>query len=92
MKMKSSTAVFIFLVIRTVGVLSRDLSESDRTNRAAFIQRLLNKEKYLEGRVKLVGGHNRFEGKFINSNMINIETACIIQEYRDSCLSVTQEP
>ncbi|KOB73787.1 Uncharacterized protein OBRU01_10150, partial [Operophtera brumata] len=58
----SVTVIFIFIIIRTVGVSSRDLSESDRANRAAFIQRLLNKEKYLEGRVKLVGGPNKFEG------------------------------
>lgn len=58
-----SLFMLMFLLIRTAEVLSKDLSASERANRAAFIQRLLNKDKYLEGRVKLVGGPNPYEGK-----------------------------
>ncbi|XP_026754306.2 lysyl oxidase homolog 2B [Galleria mellonella] len=50
------------VMIKTVGVLSKDLSESERSARASFIQRLLNKQKYLEGRIKLIGGPTKFEG------------------------------
>lgn len=59
------TIVFLHFMIIALGVLSKDLSESERANRAAFIQRLLNKDKYLEGRIKLIGGPSRFEGKII---------------------------
>lgn len=55
--------LFIFLLIRTVNVSCRDLSESERAARAAFVQRLVNKQRYLEGRVRLIGGGNKFEGK-----------------------------
>lgn len=55
--------ILIFLVIRTVGVFSKDLDEKERTARASFVQRILNKHKYLEGRIRLVGGKDKFEGK-----------------------------
>lgn len=71
--MKSPVACIV-LIITAIEVLSKDVSESERANRAAFIQRLLNKEKYLEGRVKLVGGPSKFEGTFIlelsNRNLV----------------------
>lgn len=54
--------VIVFLLIRTVGVLSKDLNEKERTARASFIQKLLNTQKNLEGRIRLVGGRNKFEG------------------------------
>ncbi|XP_075986562.1 lysyl oxidase-like 2 [Anticarsia gemmatalis] len=54
--------VFILLAIRTVGVFSKDVSDSERSLRAAFIQKLLNKQKNLEGRIKLVGGPSKYEG------------------------------
>lgn len=54
--------VLIFLLIRTVGVQTKDLSEDERNLRAAFIQKLLNKQKNLEGRIKLLGGPNQYEG------------------------------
>lgn len=65
MKMKkhlvfNSTLLFVML-IESIGVSGKDLSENERAGRAAFVQRLLNKKKYLEGRVKLVGG-NKYEG------------------------------
>ncbi|CAB3227745.1 unnamed protein product [Arctia plantaginis] len=56
------SVVLILLVIRTVGVYSKDLNETERALRAAFVQKLLNKQRYLDGRIKLVGGPNRFEG------------------------------
>lgn len=62
--MKLYSIVLIFLLVRTVGVFSRDLSESERANRAAFVQKLLNKRKNLEGKIRLAGGPNEFEGKF----------------------------
>ncbi|CAH2985030.1 unnamed protein product [Chilo suppressalis] len=43
-------------------VLTKDLSEEERALRAAFVQKLLNKQKYLEGKIRLVGGSNDFEG------------------------------
>ncbi|OWR48760.1 hypothetical protein KGM_212184A, partial [Danaus plexippus plexippus] len=43
-------------------ILCKDLSENERATRAAFVQRLLNSNKYLEGRIKLVGGSNKYEG------------------------------
>nr|XP_026498774.1 lysyl oxidase homolog 2 [Vanessa tameamea]XP_026498775.1 lysyl oxidase homolog 2 [Vanessa tameamea] len=52
----------IIMFIQFVVILSRDVSESERGTRAAFIQRLLNKQKILEGRFKLLGGSNIFEG------------------------------
>lgn len=55
--------VLILLLIRTVGVLSKDLSESERSSRASFVQRLLNKRKFLEGKIRLAGGPSDFEGK-----------------------------
>lgn len=58
-----NSIVLVLLVIRTVGVQSKDLSENDRALRAAFIQKLLNKQKNLEGRIQLLGGPNRYEGK-----------------------------
>lgn len=63
MKLIIKSIVLILLVIRTVGVFSKDLNETERALRAAFVQKLLNKQRYLDGRIKLVGGPNRFEGK-----------------------------
>ncbi|KAL0811480.1 hypothetical protein ABMA28_009874 [Loxostege sticticalis] len=60
--LKFYSIVLIFLLVRTVGVFSRDLSESERANRAAFVQKLLNKRKNLEGKIRLAGGPNEFEG------------------------------
>ncbi|CAH0721254.1 unnamed protein product, partial [Brenthis ino] len=53
--------IFIF-VVHFVLITSRDVNESERASRAAFIQKLLNKQKHLEGRIKLLGGSNKFEG------------------------------
>ncbi|KAJ2941543.1 hypothetical protein O0L34_g14596 [Tuta absoluta] len=50
------------LLIRTVGVESRNLNGKERAARALYVQRIINKQKYLEGRVRLVGGTNRYEG------------------------------
>lgn len=58
------TVVLVLLLIRTVGVSSKDLKEKERATRASFIQSLLNKQKNLEGRIRLIGGRNKFEGKF----------------------------
>lgn len=55
--------VMVILLRHIMGVYSKILSESDRANRAAFIQKLLNKDKKLEGRLRLVGGPDEFEGK-----------------------------
>lgn len=55
--------VVIILLIRTVNVLSKDLSEQERALRAEFIQKLLNKKSKLEGKIKLVGGASNYEGK-----------------------------
>lgn len=55
--------VLIVLLIRTVRVLSKDLSESERSLRAEFIQKLLNKKSKLEGKIKLLGGPSNYEGK-----------------------------
>ncbi|XP_049880700.1 lysyl oxidase homolog 2 [Pectinophora gossypiella] len=52
----------IVLVIRTVEVESKDLDENERAARALFIQNLLNRQKHLEGRIRLIGGPNKFEG------------------------------
>lgn len=62
--------VLLIILIRTAGVLSRDLSESERAERAAFIQRLITKRKNLEGRLLLIGGPSRFEGNV--SSIIHI--------------------
>ncbi|XP_045506497.1 lysyl oxidase homolog 2B-like [Colias croceus] len=56
MMMQKSCIVLLF-----VSVLCRDLSENERNMRAAFIQKLLNKQKYLENKIKLLGG-TEFEG------------------------------
>lgn len=60
---KVNLLILAFLVIRTVGVLSKDLDEKERTARASFVQKLLNKHKHLEGRIRLVGGKGKFDGK-----------------------------
>lgn len=60
---KTKTIVLIILLIELTEVLCRDMSESERAARAIFIQRLLNKQKNLEGRVKLLGGETKYEGK-----------------------------
>ncbi|XP_026729832.1 lysyl oxidase homolog 3 [Trichoplusia ni] len=57
-----NSIVLVFLLIRTVVVFSRDLSEKDRNSRAKYIQKLINKQKKYEGRIKLSGGPNRYEG------------------------------
>lgn len=62
---KADLLILIFLVIRTIGVLSKDLDEKERTSRASFVQKLLNKHKHLEGRIRLVGGKDKFEGKYL---------------------------
>lgn len=54
--------IVFFIVTHLLVALSRDVSESERASRAAFIQKLLNKQKHLEGRIKLLGGSNKFEG------------------------------
>lgn len=59
---KLKSIVLFLVILKTVQVLCRDLSENERATRAAFIQRLLNKQKVLEGRIKLVGGGNKYEG------------------------------
>lgn len=63
LSIKVNFLILIFLVIRTAGVLSKDLDEKERTARASFVQKLLNKHKHLEGRIRLVGGKGKFEGK-----------------------------
>ncbi|KAJ8715684.1 hypothetical protein PYW07_010166 [Mythimna separata] len=57
-----SLIVFIILLLRTIKVLGRDLSEQERALRAEFIQRLLNKQNKLEGKIKLLGGASKYEG------------------------------
>lgn len=64
------TIVLILVLVRTVGVLSKDLSENERASRAKFVQNLLNKRKSLEAKIRLSGGPNEFEGKFLNINII----------------------
>ncbi|XP_028158080.1 lysyl oxidase homolog 2 [Ostrinia furnacalis] len=56
-----NSLALLFLIVKTVGVLSKDLDESERTLRAVFVQNLLNKRKYLEGKIRL-SGPNEFEG------------------------------
>jgi hypothetical protein len=60
--MKTYIVIFMILLERTT--LCKDLNETERTARAAFIQRLLTKQKYLEGKIRLVGGPSDFEGIF----------------------------
>ncbi|XP_023938580.2 lysyl oxidase homolog 3A [Bicyclus anynana] len=52
----------LFILLEIVVILCKDVSDDERATRAAFIQRLLNKQKFLEGRVKLLGGTNKYEG------------------------------
>ncbi|KAG6451241.1 lysyl oxidase homolog 2 [Manduca sexta] len=59
---KLNLMLLLALLIQTVGVLSRDVSESERAARAAFVQKLLNKRKHLEGKLRLVGGADKYEG------------------------------
>ncbi|KAJ8709781.1 hypothetical protein PYW08_009785 [Mythimna loreyi] len=54
--------VFTILLTRTIKVLGRDLSEHERALRAEFIQKLLNKQSKLEGKIKLLGGASKYEG------------------------------
>lgn len=61
-----NSIVLMFLLIRTVVVFSRDLSEKDRNSRAKYIQKLINKQKKYEGRIKLSGGPNRYEGMYFH--------------------------
>lgn len=58
------------LISLIVTALCRDLSENERSTRAAFIQKLLSKEKRMEGKVKLLGGYDQFEGKCLFCNFI----------------------
>lgn len=64
----------LIIFIQFAVIVSRDLSENERASRAAFIQRLLNKQRNLEARVKLLGGSDIFEGEniflILNRNMI----------------------
>ncbi|XP_063369098.1 lysyl oxidase homolog 3A [Cydia amplana] len=59
--MKSAVKCFIIVAV-LVEVTSRDFNDTERAARAAFVQRLLNKQKLAEGRLRLVGGPNQFEG------------------------------
>ncbi|XP_045490332.1 lysyl oxidase homolog 2B [Pieris rapae] len=59
--MRLHNYVFTFTLI-LVSAFCRDLSEDERSTRAAFIQKLLNKQKRMEGKVKLLGGESSFEG------------------------------
>ncbi|KPJ03811.1 Lysyl oxidase-like 2 [Papilio xuthus] len=52
----------ILFILLFQSVLSRDLDEAQRSERANFIQKLINRRKHLEGKLKLVGGANEFEG------------------------------
>ncbi|XP_068625619.1 lysyl oxidase homolog 3A [Battus philenor] len=52
--------ILIFLLFQAV--LSRDLNEDQRSARANFIQKIINRRKHLDGRIKLVGGANQYEG------------------------------
>ncbi|XP_032523492.2 lysyl oxidase homolog 2B [Danaus plexippus] len=52
----------VIILMSLALILCKDLSENERATRAAFVQRLLNSNKYLEGRIKLVGGSNKYEG------------------------------
>lgn len=54
--------IILFILINILFISCRDLSESDRAFRAAFIQRLLNKDKNKEGSIRLVGGERKYEG------------------------------
>lgn len=60
----------VIILMSLALILCKDLSENERATRAAFVQRLLNSNKYLEGRIKLVGGSNKYEGslKFLFSH------------------------
>lgn len=55
--------VLITLLVRTVRVLGRDLGERERSLKAEFIHKLLNKHNKLEGKIKLIGGMTKYEGK-----------------------------
>lgn len=55
--------VFIILSTGILKVFGRDLSEQERTLRAEFVQKLLNKQNRLEGKIKLLGGASKYEGK-----------------------------
>lgn len=61
--MKVNLSVSLFFLMKIIRILGRDLSESERNSRAQFVQRLLNQNRISEGRLKLVGGANRYEGK-----------------------------
>lgn len=63
MNTKVNLLIIIFLAIKNVGVSSKDLDETERSERALFVQRLLNKNKHLEGRIRLIGGRDKFEGE-----------------------------
>ncbi|CAH2059220.1 unnamed protein product, partial [Iphiclides podalirius] len=56
--MNVKLSMFLFIPI----VLSRDLDEAQRAARANFVQRLINTRKHLEGKLRLIGGTNEFEG------------------------------
>uniref|UniRef100_A0A2A4J826 protein-lysine 6-oxidase n=1 Tax=Heliothis virescens TaxID=7102 RepID=A0A2A4J826_HELVI len=62
MKYRLNLIVLIILLIRTVKVFGKDVSLKDRSVRAQFIQSLLNKNRKLEGRIKLTGGSSKYEG------------------------------
>ncbi|KAG7297381.1 hypothetical protein JYU34_019360 [Plutella xylostella] len=63
--MEVKSIVFFLFLSRILRILGRDLSEVDRNSRAAFVQKLLNRNRAAEGRVKLVGGPTRFEGNVL---------------------------
>lgn len=72
--LKMHVKLVIFLIIlHFMVIFSKDVNESERASRAAFIQKLLNKQKHLEGRIKLLGGSNKFEGNFNEDIFLNIE-------------------
>ncbi|CAH0763306.1 unnamed protein product [Diatraea saccharalis] len=61
-KLNRIVVILMCSIVMTVKVISKDLSEEERAMRATFIQKLLNKQKYLEGKIRLVGGSNDYEG------------------------------
>ncbi|VVC94602.1 unnamed protein product, partial [Leptidea sinapis] len=59
--------IYSVFLIQLKILMCKDLSENERVMRAAFIQKLLNKQKYAEGRIKLMGGQTSLEGNvYIN--------------------------
>ncbi|KAL4708580.1 hypothetical protein ACJJTC_014188 [Scirpophaga incertulas] len=62
LKLNLYIVVTLLYLLKSTDVTCKELSESERAARAAFVQRLLNKRKHLEGKIRLVGGSSEYEG------------------------------